>query len=111
MIVGPASSRHPTRVDRLQFFSVDGEMKVNEQQRQEAIALCHQSDQRAALACMEAFGTTDFRGDLPNVTVPTLVIHGDGDGVLPSTFPGSAPRPRSRSRNWWCCRTRRTVAS
>ena len=76
-----------------QFFSVDGELKVSEQQRQEAIALCHQSDQRAALACMEAFGTTDFRGDLPNVTVPTLVIHGDGDGVVP--FDGSGKRTQA----------------
>jgi len=74
----------------MQFFSVDGELKVSEQQRQEAIALCHQSDQKAALGCMEAFGTTDFRGDLPNVTVPTLVIHGDGDGIVP--FGGSGKR-------------------
>ena len=32
---------------------------------------------------MEAFGTTDFRDDLPSVTVPTLVIHGDADGIVP----------------------------
>ncbi len=66
-----------------QFFSVGDELKVTEAQRQDAIALCHQSDQRAALECMEAFAATDFRADLPAVTVPTLVIHGDGDGVLP----------------------------
>ena len=73
-----------------QFYSVDGELKVSEAQRQEAIALCQQSDQRAALKAMESFGTTDFRGDLPAVTVPTLVIHGDGDGVVP--FEGSGAR-------------------
>ena len=39
---------------------------------------------------MESFGTTDFRQDLPNVTVPTLVIHGDGDGTVP--FEGSGQR-------------------
>ncbi len=33
------------------------------------------------------FGTTDFREDLPKVTVPTLVLHGDGDGIVP--FEGS----------------------
>ena len=65
------------------FFSVDGELKVSEQQRQEAISLCEQSDQQAALACMESFGTTDFRDDLPKITVPTLVLHGSGDGVVP----------------------------
>ena len=74
----------------MQFFSVDGELKVTEAQRHEAIALCLQSDQKAALGCMASFGTEDFRGDLPNVTVPTLVIHGDGDGVVP--FEGSGAR-------------------
>lgn len=74
-----------------QFFSVDGELKVTEAQRQEAIALCRQADQRAALHCMEAFGTTDFRTDLESlVPVPTLVLHGDGDATVP--FEGSGAR-------------------
>ncbi len=66
-----------------QFFSANGELKVTEQQRQEAVALCLQSDQTAALKCMESFGGTDFRDDLTAITVPTLVIHGDGDGTVP----------------------------
>ncbi|GAA5130237.1 alpha/beta hydrolase [Alloalcanivorax gelatiniphagus] len=65
------------------FFSAGGELKVSEEQRQDALALCHQSDQKAALGCMEAFGTTDFRDDLTKVTVPTLVIHGDSDATVP----------------------------
>lgn len=65
------------------FFSVDGELKVSEQQRQDALALCKQADKKAALACMAAFGTTDFREDLAKVTVPTLVLHGDGDATVP----------------------------
>ena len=65
------------------FFSAGDELKVSETQRQEAVALCRQSDQRAALGCMDAFGTTDFREDLPKITVPTLVIHGDSDGIVP----------------------------
>ena len=73
-----------------QFFSVNGDLKVTEAQRQEAIGLCQQSDQKAALQCMTSFGTEDFRADLSNVTVPTLVIHGDGDGVVP--FQGSGAR-------------------
>ena len=73
-----------------QFFSVDGALKVTEAQRQAAIALCQQSDQKAALACMASFGTEDFRADLAAITVPTLVIHGDGDGVVP--FEGSGAR-------------------
>jgi pimeloyl-ACP methyl ester carboxylesterase len=72
------------------FFSANGDLKVTEEQRQEAIAMCHQSDQKAALGCMEAFGTTDFRDDLTKITVPTLVIHGDSDGTVP--FDGSGRR-------------------
>ncbi len=72
------------------FFSVNGELKVTEAQRQDALRLAHQADKKAALGCMEAFATTDFRDDLPKVTVPTLVIHGDGDGTVP--FEGSGAR-------------------
>jgi len=72
------------------FFSANGELKVSEADRQAAIALCRQSDQTAALGCMKAFGATDFRDDLKKVTVPTLVIHGDADGIVP--FEGSGAR-------------------
>lgn len=66
-----------------EFFSANGVLKVSEEDRQKAIALCLQSDQTAALGCMKAFGTTDFRGDLNLVTVPTLVIHGDANSIVP----------------------------
>ncbi len=69
------------------FFSAGDELKVSEEQRQQAVELCRQSDEEAALGCLEAFGTTDFRQDLKKITVPTLVIHGDADGVVP--FEGS----------------------
>ena len=72
------------------FFSAEGKLMVTEAQRQEALALCHQSDQRAALGCMQAFAMTDFRGDLRKVTVPTLVLHGDSDATVP--FEGSGQR-------------------
>ena len=72
------------------FFSAGGELKVSEAERQEAVALAQQSDQKAALACMESFGTTDFREDLPKITVPVLVIHGSADGIVP--FEGSGAR-------------------
>jgi pimeloyl-ACP methyl ester carboxylesterase len=72
------------------FFSAKGVLKVTEAQRQEALAVCLQSDQAAALGCMKAFATTDFRDDLKNVRVPTLVIHGDSDATVP--FEGSGQR-------------------
>lgn len=67
----------------LDFFSANGQLQVTEQQRADALALCRQSDRHAALACMDAFGTTDFRDDLKRVTVPTLVLHGEADGIVP----------------------------
>ena len=72
------------------LFSVGGALKVTEEQRQEALALALQSSKTAALACMTAFANTDFRDDLKKVTVPTLVLHGDGDAVVP--FEGSGAR-------------------
>ena len=65
------------------FFSSNGALQVAESQRVEAIALCLQSAQHAALACMDSFGTTDFREDLEKVTLPTLVIHGGADAIVP----------------------------
>jgi non-heme chloroperoxidase len=65
------------------FFSVDGVLQVTESQRREAMALCEQSAQHAALACMDSFATTDFREDLKRLTVPVLVIHGGSDAIVP----------------------------
>jgi non-heme chloroperoxidase len=72
------------------FFSANGALQVTEAQRAAAVALCHQSSQPAALACMDAFATTDFRQDLKQVTVDTLVIHGEADAIVP--FEGSGQR-------------------
>ncbi len=72
------------------FFSVGGVLKVSEQQRQDAIVLCQQASKKAALKCMSSFGTEDFRDDLKGVTVPTLVLHGNGDATVP--FEGSGSR-------------------
>jgi pimeloyl-ACP methyl ester carboxylesterase len=65
------------------FYSANGAVQVGEAQLGDTIALCQQSAQHAALDCMESFGTTDFRNDLKTVTVPTLVIHGDADAIVP----------------------------
>lgn len=74
------------------FFSAnaDGNVLVTEIQRQEAIQLTKQADKVAALEAMQSFALTDFREDLEKVTVPTLVIHGDSDGIVP--FEGSGKR-------------------
>jgi non-heme chloroperoxidase len=47
-----------------------------------------QSGARNAFECIKAFSETDFRDDLANVDVPTLIIHGDDDQVVPFTVGG-----------------------
>jgi non-heme chloroperoxidase len=49
-----------------------------------------QAGHRNALECIEAFSATDFRGDLAKVDVPTLIIHGDADQVVPFEVGGKA---------------------
>jgi non-heme chloroperoxidase len=79
------------------FFSANAVLKVTESQRAAAIELCQQSAQHAALACMDSFGTTDFREDLTKVTVPTLVIHGTADAIVP--IEGSGQRTHRAVRH------------
>lgn len=38
--------------------------------------------------CIVAFGTTDFRDDLKKFTVPTLIVHGDSDRIVPFEVSG-----------------------
>jgi pimeloyl-ACP methyl ester carboxylesterase len=38
---------------------------------------------RPTLACVRAFSETDFRPDLESFTMPTLIIHGDADAIVP----------------------------
>ncbi|MFL6735397.1 MAG: alpha/beta fold hydrolase [Sphingomicrobium sp.] len=38
---------------------------------------------KPTIDCVRAFSETDFRGDLANFTMPTLVIHGDEDATVP----------------------------
>jgi non-heme chloroperoxidase len=64
------------------FFSADGELKVSEEQRQEALTLAGQADLHAAVQCIGSW-VEDFTGDLAKVTVPTLVVHGDSDAIVP----------------------------
>jgi non-heme chloroperoxidase len=53
-----------------------------------------QSGHRNALECIEAFSATDFRLDLDAFDVPTLVIHGDDDQVVPFEVGGKASAAR-----------------
>jgi non-heme chloroperoxidase len=72
------------------FYDVNGKVVVDQSEIDKSVAICHQSDPVAAVECMKAFSTTDFRSDLKVIRLPTLVIHGDSDAVVP--FKGSGER-------------------
>ncbi|GAA1724780.1 alpha/beta hydrolase [Aeromicrobium alkaliterrae] len=70
------------------FFSAAGDLKVTEEQRQEALTLAAPARDEAVVACIDAFGRTDFRDDLAKIDVPVLVIHGDADAIVPFEVSG-----------------------
>ena len=55
------------------FFSAGGDLKISPQQKDYAFSLAAMASLKATMDCINAWGRTDFRNDLANVTVPTLV--------------------------------------
>ena len=86
------------RGDRLEFldeflknFFSAGKLKknlVSEPFRLYMRDIAAYASPKGTLDCITAFGRTDFRGDLAKVDVPTLVIHGDSDGIVPFEVSG-----------------------
>ena len=70
------------------FFSAGTTMKVSPQQKAYALSLLAVASPKATIDCITAFGRTDFRDDLTKITVPTLVIHGDSDNIVPIEVSG-----------------------
>jgi non-heme chloroperoxidase len=70
------------------FFSARGELKVSEAQRRYAVRIGSFASPKGTLDCIAAFARTDFRGDLRRIDVPTLVIHGDADAIVPFEVSG-----------------------
>ena len=70
------------------FFSAGGQLMVSEPQREYARDIAAFASPKATLDCIAAWGRTDFRGDVDKITVPTLVIHGDSDGIVPIEISG-----------------------
>lgn len=63
-------------------FDVLGGRKVSEQLIQSMWNIAVGASPKATLDCVTAWGT-DFRQDLAKIDVPTLVIHGDADRIVP----------------------------
>jgi non-heme chloroperoxidase len=70
------------------FFKAGRKVLVSEPQRLYNRDIAAFASPKGTLDCIAAFGRTDFRDDLARVTVPTLVIHGDSDAVVPFEVSG-----------------------
>jgi len=73
------------------FYNVDvlGGTRISDQAWQNSFNVAVAASAFAAYACVDTW-LTDFRADLPKFDVPTLLIHGDADRILP--YPATAAR-------------------
>ena len=108
MVVSPANPegvpmsvfdgiREGVKSDRAQFFldlatpfygfNREG-AKASEGLRQSFMIQGLQCSLKSAYACVKQFSETDFTDDLKKMTIPTLVIHGDDDQIVPIASTG-----------------------
>jgi len=66
------------------FYNVDvlRPSRISEQAWQASFNVAAAASPYASYACVDTW-LTDFRGDLPKIDVPTLVVHGTEDRILP----------------------------
>jgi len=71
------------------FYNVDvlGGSRISDQAVQSSWNVAVAASAKGTLDCVPAWGS-DFRKDLTRIDVPTLVIHGDADRILPITATG-----------------------
>jgi non-heme chloroperoxidase len=66
------------------FYNVDqyAGTRISDQAWQNSFIAAVSASAYAAHACVDTW-LTDFRADLPKIDVPTLLVHGDADRILP----------------------------
>lgn len=84
--------------DRPGFFKEFGKNFMNYDQNKDRISeaqldfnwniACHASP-KGTLDCVDSFGKTDFREDCKKFDIPTLVVHGDADNIVPIDVSGA----------------------
>ena len=94
-----ANMNKQIRKDRFAFLQSFGKMfygvglvssPVSEALLNWTFVLAVMASPKATIACVDAFGKTDFRKDLASFTVPTLIIHGTSDKTVPIDTAGRA---------------------
>ncbi|WGK64799.1 alpha/beta fold hydrolase [Croceiramulus getboli] len=78
--------------DRASFLNDFGKNFVNFEKNKDRVSesqvhwnwnIAMGASAKATLDCIDAFGQTDFRADLKKFDIPTLVVHGDADQIVP----------------------------
>lgn len=70
------------------FTPKDGKLLVSKPLRLYNRDIASYASAKASYDCVKAFSYTDFRDDLKAFDVPTLVIHGDADQIVPLEVSG-----------------------
>jgi non-heme chloroperoxidase len=75
------------------FYNMDvlGGKRVSERLVESNWQVAVGASPKGTVDCVDAWGT-DFRRDLERIDVPTLVIHGDSDRILPVEITGQRTR-------------------
>lgn len=66
------------------FYNLDDTLgtRISQEAVDASVQVANQAG-NAALAAAPLTWPTDFRGDIPAITVPTLILHGTADNILP----------------------------
>jgi len=65
------------------FYGLDKGQKVSDGVLTQTLNIALLASLKGTVDCVTAFSETDFRPDMAKIDVPTLVIHGDGDVIVP----------------------------
>jgi pimeloyl-ACP methyl ester carboxylesterase len=65
------------------FFGINKGQTVSEGTLAQTLQIAMLASLKSTVDCVSAFSETDFRPDMAKIDVPTLVIHGDGDQIVP----------------------------
>jgi len=65
------------------FYGTNHGQKVSDGVLTQTLNIALLASLKGTIDCVTAFSETDFRADLAKVDVPTLVIHGDDDQIVP----------------------------
>ena len=70
------------------FYGTNHGMKVSQGIFKQTLQIALQASLKGTRDCVTAFSETDFRPDMAKIDVPTLVLHGEDDQVVPFPYTG-----------------------